>query len=274
MKARLWQRDSRFAVKAFVVWSVFYFVLVSAWMAILPYGAGGFGNFVDYQGTAMVLIVGLVTLWTGLSLRNRERVAWSLMGLGSISWGLGMVIWAYYRNVLGVDLPFPSLADAGYLMFVPLMFAGLVLLPAGEMAPEERLKIGLDAFIAMAAVGAVSWFFLLGPIYSKVESSLLEKIVGLAYPAGDLILVAALMGGMARGWLRMRSPTLMALMVGVVAFIVADVAFAWFTLQGSFSSSNPLALGWPLGLFLIAYAALRRKADGPNYVLRRGEWPE
>src|SRR4051794_8714349 len=43
-----------------------------------------------------------------------SRRAWFLIGLGSLSWGLGQLIWTIYESFLHREVPFPSLADAGY----------------------------------------------------------------------------------------------------------------------------------------------------------------
>jgi hypothetical protein len=48
---------------------------------------------------------------------------WRLMGLSALSWGSGQAAWTWYETVLGRDVPFPSLADVGYLAAVPLAAA-------------------------------------------------------------------------------------------------------------------------------------------------------
>jgi hypothetical protein len=40
---------------------------------------------------------------------GRERLAWTLVGCGLISWGIGESIWRYY--ILANQNPFPSFAD-------------------------------------------------------------------------------------------------------------------------------------------------------------------
>ena len=81
-----------------------------------------------------------------------------------LCWGFGQAVWSYYELVLGHQTPFPSPSDVGYLAMIPLLFAGLVTLSGGAPHREGRLKVGLDAFIAMASIATVSWFFVLGPL--------------------------------------------------------------------------------------------------------------
>ena len=56
--------------------------------------------------------------------RGTERVPWLLIGSGSLLWALGDVYWGVVLADREV-IPVPSLADAGYLLFPPLVFAGL-----------------------------------------------------------------------------------------------------------------------------------------------------
>ena len=81
------------------------------------------------KGAYWVVILGasLLTLWRAQSLRGREGLAWGLIGTGSLLWACGDVYWTL---VLAKDdvIPVPSISDAGYLAFYPLVFAGLCLL--------------------------------------------------------------------------------------------------------------------------------------------------
>jgi transcriptional regulator GlxA family with amidase domain len=59
-------------------------------------------------------------------LAGRLRLSWGLLGASCAAWGVGQVIWTIYETGLGREVPFPSLADAGYLAAVPLATAGLL----------------------------------------------------------------------------------------------------------------------------------------------------
>ena len=64
--------------------------------------------------------------------RGRVRWAWALIGGSTLSWGLGQLVWTWYESILGDEVPFPSLADVGYLGMIPLTAAGLLMLPVDE----------------------------------------------------------------------------------------------------------------------------------------------
>src|SRR5688500_5294104 len=81
--------------------------------------------FSDVALSSITLASGLVIVITALRMGGRSRVSWGLLGLGTLSWSGGMLAWSWYELVLQVETPFPSLADLGYLLMFPFMFAGL-----------------------------------------------------------------------------------------------------------------------------------------------------
>jgi hypothetical protein len=215
--------------------------------------------FSDLSLTAVSVGGGMVTLLTARALAGRDRLAWALIGGGILSWGLGQVAWTYMELVLGMYRPFPSIADAGYLPLIPLMFAGLLLLPGNTSNKRGGWqRIGLDAFIVMACVLTLSWFGLLGPIYIKAHVSWAEKFFGLVYPAGDILLLFGLIGGIARGSLSGRNPIVVPLMIGIALFIGADLGFTALTINDQYETGSLIDLGWPLGLLSTTYAAVLR----------------
>ena len=87
----------------------------------------------------------------------------------------------------------PSLADPLYLAFYPLVYAGIVLLM------RERLRrvptaFRLDALICGLTLGAVAAAVATGPINAAMQGEPATVFVGLAYPVGDLLLLALTAG--------------------------------------------------------------------------------
>src|ERR1051325_10567607 len=109
----------------------------------LPSDDDSLGWFSDVSLTAVSVIGGLVTLFAARSMTGRGRLSWTFIGAGILSWGCGQAAWTYMELVMGIDRPFPSLADAGYIPMIPLMFAGLITLPGSAPRRAGRLMIGL-----------------------------------------------------------------------------------------------------------------------------------
>ena len=60
------------------------------------------------------------------------------VGAGVFAWGLGQAVWTYYEVWLGAEVPFPSLADAGYLTFPLLAIARR----RASTTPSDRARSG------------------------------------------------------------------------------------------------------------------------------------
>ena len=94
------------------------------------------------------------------NLSTRARRAWRLIALADLAFIVGTIIWMYLENYLG-EQPFPSWADAGYLAFYPLMFAGLLSMVEKFRSGEERWSFVLDASIVLIGGSMVVWYFLI-----------------------------------------------------------------------------------------------------------------
>ena len=247
---------------AFRFFVIAFTIVFISWLVIRPNGEDGLVWFSDISLVVSALLAGAVTLVVSLRFSGRERASWMFIGLGITAWGVGMVVWSYYELGLGQETPFPSFADLGYLALPPLMFIGLLMLPTSGTLTGERLKTGLDAFIIMTSIATVGWFFVIGPTYTQADATVAEKFIGLAYPVGDLILIFALVGGVARGWIGRQSSMFLLLVAGIIAFCLADLSFAYLTLHDAYLSGSPSDLGWPLGFLLVATAAVERWRSG------------
>src|SRR3954463_14155899 len=91
------------------------------WVVIVLCGVGGapLAKSVSNAGLALTaLAAGLSCGYTAFRSPGRYRTVWALLALGMISWGVGQVIWDYYEVIAREEVPFPSMADAGYLLEV------------------------------------------------------------------------------------------------------------------------------------------------------------
>ena len=76
-------------------------------------------------------------------------------------------------------MPFPSLADAGYLGSVPLTVGGLVLLTG--------LRDVLDGALVATSVLFISWATVLGAVVEGSTGPLSHRAIALAYPVSDVL---------------------------------------------------------------------------------------
>jgi diguanylate cyclase (GGDEF)-like protein/PAS domain S-box-containing protein len=199
---------------------------------------------------------------------GRIRAAWWLLGAAAISWGLGQVVTLSYEVLLGQAVPFPSPADLGYLLTVPLFGAGLLCLTGSSVRLATRLRTVLDGLLITCAVLLVSWAVVLGPVARSSTDSLLSKVILLAYPAGDVATVTlvayVLLRVRAAG---VRPPVPLELIgVALAGFAVGDSGYAYLSLTGDYASGSAVDAGWLGGFTVLFVAATLRPPDAEEPV--------
>lgn len=187
---------------------------------------------------------------------GRTRLAWGLFAASAASWGIGEVVWSVYEVGLGVDVPFPSAADAGYLLAVPLAVGGVL---AFTSAPS-RLATRGEALLAGAIVAMsllfIAWAMGLGQVYANSPASPAAKLIGLAYPIGDIVTMTVLLLAIRRAR-RTELGRMFLLLGGLASAALADSAFAYLTANGTFGATGSLLdAGWVVGYLMIALAPL------------------
>ncbi|HJU01616.1 MAG TPA: EAL domain-containing protein [Actinomycetes bacterium] len=182
---------------------------------------------------------------------------WKLLGASALSWGSGQAAWTWYETVLGRDVPFPSLADVGYLAAVPLAAAALLSLPFAARSVAGRVRQVLDGLMIAASLLLVSWVLVLSPLFRTDGGGILSQSISLAYPIGDVVVgtIVLVMLARARRGSGTRGIPLALLGGGLVAWAVSDSGFVYLTAVGSYSSGALIDAGWFLGYILILLAA-------------------
>lgn len=193
---------------------------------------------------------------------DRIRLAWSLFAISAATWGIGEVVWSVYEVGLGVSVPFPSWADAGYLSAIPLAIGGVF---AFTPAPSRLTSRG-EALLAGAIVALsllfVAWSLGLARVYLISPASPAAQLIGLAYPLGDIITITVLTLALRRGAASANLGRMLLLLGGLAANASADSAFAYLTANGSYGALGDLLdAGWVIGYLMIALAPLWPAAD-------------
>ncbi|MDQ1538513.1 MAG: hypothetical protein QOE58_2906, partial [Actinomycetota bacterium] len=157
-------------------------VVVAAGVFMLPVGTGRDALYCLVAGSgAVAMVVGVR--------RNRpaEPLAWYLIAAGTASWILAGALDAW----LLADAK-ASPADAFYLATYPLSCAGLLLF-ARSRGPERRPTALLDSSILTVGVGLLSWVFLIQPSLAATRGSVLDSLLTIAYPLGNVMVFGALL---------------------------------------------------------------------------------
>jgi two-component system, cell cycle response regulator len=204
-----------------------------------------------------IVVVGasLLTIARARSIRGREGLAWGLIGLGSLLWASADVYWTVVLSKHEV-IPVPSISDAGYLAFYPLVFAGLCLLLRARVEGTPR-TLWVDGITAALAAGALSAAIVLQTVLDTVGGDALGVATNLAYPIGDLILLSVVIASFAlRGWRADRTWLLLGL--GIVLFWVADSYYLVTVAKETYRYPSVMDGGWTSCLILLSVAAWQR----------------
>jgi diguanylate cyclase (GGDEF)-like protein len=218
---------------------------------------------------SMVGISSTTCVWLGVRWhRPAERLGWYLLGAANACFVLGDGVLDVYDLVLHRSAPFPSVADALYLLGYPFLFAGVFRISRSRGARDSR-EARADAAIVCIGALALSWQFLM---HSYAHDSTVDgfgKLVTMAYPVMDLgvvfIVVSALLCGVAR-----RSSDRL-IIAAITAMLVGDFAYDILVLRGAYTVGNPVDAAFLINYVLIAVAALH-PSMAQGLVAATGSW--
>jgi diguanylate cyclase (GGDEF)-like protein len=206
--------------------------------------------------------------WAALSSRRNQRRAWGLLAVGTGGWAAGQLVWTWYELVLGREVPFPSLADVGFLIFPVVAAAGLSSWLGAHSPGAARGRDLLDGAIIAGSLLILSWATALGSVVAVGGESWLAVTLSLAYPIGDVILGTLVLLALARG----RADDTVALTLlagGLGGLAVADSAYVYLVNTGSYSSDDLVSAGWLAGFLFVAAGALAGPEPRSVRVTRR-----
>jgi signal transduction histidine kinase len=184
------------------------------------------------------------------------RRAWRLVGLAVLAMGAGDAIWMWYDVVLRSEPPCPSLADVAYLGSVPLMAAGVLSFPVAPAQRAARLRTLVDGVLIAGCLLIVSWVTVLKPVYTGLDVPLVERVVELAYPLGDVTIATIALILIARTRGRALGP-LWLVAAAMVVLAVSDTLHLYLDQTNQYGSGNLIDVGWPVAYLLLALAPLR-----------------
>jgi len=184
------------------------------------------------------------------STRSATSIFPLVLGWACCMWALGDLVLTV-ESLGGGSPSVPSVADGFYACFFPLCYlAFMVLIRRGNNG--SLLATSLDGLIAGLAVAALSGTFLFQAVLSATGDGGLATSISMAYPVGDVLLLALAMGALAvlpKDYRRF--------------FAIASVAMATNLVGDMFNLLQPNskvgyvmnAAVWPVSLLLLAGAA-------------------
>jgi len=175
--------------------------------------------------------------------RNRPalRGPWYLLAGGVATFAIGDNLYSFRSYVLHAQAVFPSYVDLVYLAMYPLLIAGLAWMVRARSNGRDRASV-IDAGIITGSVGLVAWLFLIAPYLRSADLGIVERLVSIAYPLGDIALLAiAVRLAVGAG----RRPPAFWLLAGcIVPLLAADSLYGYLNLSGGWHEHNLVDVGW------------------------------
>jgi diguanylate cyclase (GGDEF)-like protein len=200
---------------------------------------------------AVGAVSALVMLAGARNTDRARRAAWLLMSAGTALWSIGDCCYTYYQYVL-LQEPFPSVADVFYLSAYPLLLGGLLILVRGRSRGQGWPSV-IDALIFATGSGLVLWTFVMQPIAHDGGSTLTARVIAMAYPAADVLLLVLVTRLAVCGVARDASVRM--LVAALCLLLGADIVYSVVAAHTAYDGGL-FDAGWLLSYVLWAAAAL------------------
>ncbi len=212
----------------------------------------------DWLSSGLYILVAAIVALRAIRVQAQRR-PWALFALGLSLYGLGNVLWSFWIGQLA-NAPIPSVADALWLTLYPLSYAGIVGIARVHGQRKMPGGVWLDGIIAGTGLSALGAALVFHPIFASAKGSAAAVATELAYPIGDLLLAALVLGVLAlRGWRVNRVWGLLG--GGFLLLALADCMYGLEVAAGS-SSSTPLTnLFYLVAVALLGFAAWQPEGD-------------
>lgn len=214
-------------------------------LIFIPLAGGllGLKNALDWGGTKSIL----------------GRAVFGI-SLGLLTWAGGMIIWNYYLFFTTVEVPYPSLADALFILSWPLWAYGLLQLSkaiGAHFALRNESKQAL--FFGSGIVILVSIYLLFGVARGwsiSLDGGVLKLFFDLFYPIGDIVILTLVtltywlskefLGGI------YKNPILV-LFFGFLLNYMADFTFSYTTTQGTYFNGHFVDFLFTTTMFILSF---------------------
>jgi hypothetical protein len=235
---------------------------VVAHAAHATFGLGGHALdrfFEDWLLNGLIVATSVACLMRGLRVRA-ERLAWIVLGVAMLSWSGGFIYWTLFI-VRNPSPPYPSPADAMWLAYYPAAYVALVLIIRSRIR-EFHKSLWLDGLIGGLAVASFGAALVFGAVLESTGGNATQIAINLAYPLGDMLLVAFVVSMFAlTGWRPGRAGLLLG--IGFALNAVGDSLWVYSYATGTYSHGSLTETIWPAATGLIALAAWQPQRRAP-----------
>lgn len=200
--------------------------------------------------------------WGGIKSAMGKAV--NLLSIGLLTWGIGTIIFGYYNVVLQVAVPYPSLADAFYIVSWPLWAVGMIYLSRATGARFQlRTLSGKAMLFLIPILTTIGSYYVLIVVARQGTLGFVENLVtnffDLAYPIGDIVIltVALLIYGLSFKYLGgFFKLAIIIVLTGFVLNYIGDFSFVYLTTQGTYFVADWVDLVYTVAFFCLSLGVI------------------
>ena len=241
-----WRPGSRIALDRILL-----ALVIGGWGMTVAWLAIGLGDPASRRAVADIgeavldLLAAAIVLRAALHIDVRRiRLGWLVLAAAILVYALGDLTWAWL-DLGGGDTASPSLADAAYVAYYPIVAAALFMFQRASSARRDTLRLTIDSLIVVIGGGIVVWHTLFRPVLASLDPNPITAALALGYPIGDLVLLFGVAATALRHPPEIDARALTALVGGLGLMFVADVGYGQLNLTGSFGLER-----WPDVIYL------------------------
>src|SRR5260221_12915894 len=128
------------------------------------------GSVTDWRRATLawpeLLVVALASVWLTRHRQPGAATAW-MLSIAFVSYAVARTFWTVDDQLIyHHGVPFPILPDLFFVLQYPFFFLAVILLPRTRYW-GPRLILILDGLLFMGAATALSWYFILAPIFTE-----------------------------------------------------------------------------------------------------------
>jgi len=239
-------------------------VALAIYLSLMVFPVGGErGRIISTNVTAVIFSLlafrVFFGVWLSINANDISRRIWGLFALGILLWAVAEVVWAYYEVILIKETPYPSPADFFWVLgYLPIYWGLTLRYKTLNVIIDQRRKFSI--FTVIALLFLLIAYFVLIPIITQFDfQRLVESLLNIFYPLGDLVLLilaSLILFSMGKGRFAL---TWRFIIIGFVVMSMADLSFSylsWYGLYHPNGNANMVSIltdfGFNLSYLLLA----------------------
>ncbi|HTD60143.1 MAG TPA: PAS domain S-box protein, partial [Gemmatimonadaceae bacterium] len=179
------------------------------------------------------------------------RRCMTLLALATVSPLIGNALSSYVHHVLHRNPDVIWWVNAPLLLYYPIATAALLSLPRAPREETEQRKFLFDAIAVVVGGGLAIWYFVVIPTALTGVRSPIETFYNIAYPIGDIVVIAALVTALLRRRVDGQRRALQLFLGGMAIYIASDLAN-----QNIIAQHGEFVESWTDAAAMLAYALM------------------